>query len=178
MNSFKLQGEYFRRCKAGALGCAGGSYVAGVLDRYQSVQSGWYLQGVYQFTPAWRGVWRHDRLISGNLSLGAALDPDDLPVLGTCAPRRNTMMVDYSPGTASRLRLQFTRDKSRRGVADNQLTLQYLVRLGGIMTSMNKRTKLSILWYGFLQTDSGCKSLKQPLKFLQKRYFKSGKLEK
>lgn len=47
------------------------------------------------------------------------------------APRRNTLMVDYSPGASSRIRLQFTRDESRRGVADNQFTVQYLVRLGG-----------------------------------------------
>jgi hypothetical protein len=40
-------------------------------------------------------------------------------------------MVDYSPGASSRIRLQFTRDESRLNVADNQLTLQYIVRLGG-----------------------------------------------
>lgn len=131
VNNFKLQGEYFHRNEAGTLSCAGGNCAAGVSDRYQTAQSGWYLQGVYQFMPAWRVGWRHDRLNSGNLRLGTALDPDDLPVLGAYAPKRNTLMVDFSPGASSRIRLQFTRDESRQGVADNQLTLQYLVRLGG-----------------------------------------------
>ncbi|MBT9591520.1 MAG: hypothetical protein IV089_11550 [Thiobacillus sp.] len=131
VSNFKLQGEYFHRNEAGTLSCAGGNCAAGVSDHYQTAQSGWYLQGIYQFMPAWRVGWRHDRLNSGSLRLGAALNPDDLPVLGAYTPRRNTLMVDYSPGASSRIRLQFTRDESRRDVTDNQLTLQYIVRLGG-----------------------------------------------
>ena len=131
VNNFKLQGEYFHRNEAGTLSCAGGNCATGVSDRYQTAQSGWYLQGIYQFLPAWRVGWRHDRLNSGNLRLGTTLDPADLPVLRPYTPSRNTLMVDYSPGAASRIRLQFARDESRLGVADNQLTLQYLVRLGG-----------------------------------------------
>lgn len=131
VNGFKLQGEYFHRNEAGILSCVGGNCAAGVADRYQTAQSGWYLQGVYQFMPAWRVGWRHDRLNSGSLRLGARLNPDDLPVLGAYTPSRNTVMVDYSPGAASRIRLQFTRDESRRDVTDKQLALQYIVRLGG-----------------------------------------------
>ena len=130
VNNFKLQGEYFHRNEEGVLGCTGGNCAAGVSDHYQTAQSGWYLQGIYQFMPAWRVGWRHDRLNSGSLRLGAALNPDDLPVLGAYTPSRNTVMVDYSPGASSRIRLQFTRDESRRDVTDNQLTLQYIVRLG------------------------------------------------
>jgi hypothetical protein len=81
--------------------------------------------------PAWRVGWRHDRLNSGSQRIGAALNPADLPVLSAHTPSRNTVMVDYSPGASSRIRLQFTRDESRLNVADNQLTLQYIVRLGG-----------------------------------------------
>ncbi|MHB1053377.1 MAG: hypothetical protein ACYCZT_09965 [Thiobacillus sp.] len=131
VNNLKLQGEYFHRNEAGTLSCVGGNCAGGVSDHYKTAQSGWYLQGVYQFMPAWRVGWRHDRLNSGSLRLGAALNSDDLPVLGTYTPSRNTVMVDYSPGASSRIRLQFTRDESRRDVTDNQLTLQYIVRLGG-----------------------------------------------
>ena len=45
-------------------------------------------------------------------------------------PTRNTAMVDWSPTEFSRLRLQFAVDKSRIGVTDNQLLLQYILSLG------------------------------------------------
>lgn len=131
VNNFKLQGEYFHRNEVSTLSCIGGNCADGVSDHYKTAQSGWYLQGIYQFMPAWRAGWRYDRLNSGSPRLGAALNPDDLPVLSAYMPSRNTVMVDYRPGSSSRIRLQFTRDESRLGVADNQLTLQYLVRLGG-----------------------------------------------
>jgi len=131
VNNFKLQGEYFHRNEAGILSCVGGNCADGISDHYKTAQSGWYLQGIYQFMPAWRVGWRHDRLDSGSQRTGASLNPADLPVLAAYTPSRNTVMVDYSPGTSSRLRLQFTRDESRRDVTDNQLTLQYIVRLGG-----------------------------------------------
>lgn len=131
VSNFKLQGEYFHRNEAGTLSCAGGNCAGGISDHYQAAQSGWYLQGIYQFLPSWRIGWRHDRLSSGSQRIGAAFDPVDLPVLSAYTPRRNTLMVDYSPGASSRIRLQFTRDESRLNVADNQLALQYLVRLGG-----------------------------------------------
>lgn len=129
-NNFKLQGEYFHRNEAGILSCAGGNCAAGISDRYKTEQSGWYLQGVYQFLPQWRAGWRHDRLNSGNLSLGGKLNPDDLPVLSAYKPRRNTVMVDYSPSASSRIRVQYTRDESHTGLTNNQLTVQYIVRLG------------------------------------------------
>lgn len=131
VNNLKLQGEYFHRNETGTLSCAGGNCAGGVSDHYKTAQSGWYLQGIYQFMPAWRVGWRHDRLNSGSQRIGAALNPAELPVLSAHTPSRNTVMVDYSPGASSRIRLQFTRDESRLNVADNQLTLQYIVRLGG-----------------------------------------------
>ena len=35
-------------------------------DAYRSTQSGWYLQGVFQFRPRWRAGLRYDSLDSGN----------------------------------------------------------------------------------------------------------------
>ncbi len=46
------------------------------LANYRNTQSGWYLQGVYQFTPRWRVGARYDSLDSGNaLYSPAVIDP-------------------------------------------------------------------------------------------------------
>ena len=39
-------------------------------------------------------------------------------------------MLDFNPSEFSRVRLQFARDRSREGAADNQLFLQYQMSLG------------------------------------------------
>jgi hypothetical protein len=39
-------------------------------------------------------------------------------------------MVDWSPSEFSRLRLQYAADKSRAGVTDHQIILQYIQSLG------------------------------------------------
>jgi hypothetical protein len=39
-------------------------------------------------------------------------------------------MVDFSASEFSRLRLQLAKDRSREGVTDNQLFLQYQMSLG------------------------------------------------
>ena len=39
-------------------------------------------------------------------------------------------MVDFNPSEFSRLRLQLARDRSREGLTDNQLFLQYQMSLG------------------------------------------------
>jgi hypothetical protein len=130
----KLQGEYFRRKEngdltfdtAGALGTQSGGY--------SSAQSGWYLQGVYQFVPMWRVGYRYDRLDAGTTSIGlvdsGALTAADFPILAKYNPTRNTVMVDWSPSEFSRVRLQYAQDKSRADATDNQVFLQYIVSLG------------------------------------------------
>ncbi len=119
--NFKLQGEYFRRKETGDLsdGADTGSY--------NSTQSGWYLQGVYQFMPNWRAGLRYDRLTSGTPSIGLA---GAFPLLDAFSPVRSSAMLDYSPSEFSRLRLQLARDRSRPGVTDNQIFLQYIMSLG------------------------------------------------
>jgi hypothetical protein len=54
----------------------------------------------------------------------------DFPVLANHNPTRNTLMLDFSPTEFSRFRLQFVADKSRFGVTDNQVVLQYIHSLG------------------------------------------------
>ncbi len=123
--SFKLQGEYFRRKEDGDL-----TYdSAGIAntDRYTAAQSGWYLQGVYQFMPRWRIGLRRDQLHGGSVDYAG-----NAPALAQDAfnPAKNTLMVDYSPSEFSRFRVQLAQDKSRPEATDNQLFLQYQMSLG------------------------------------------------
>ncbi len=122
--NLKVQGEYFRNRESGSLALAD----AGA--QYRSAQSGWYLQGVYQFMPNWRTGLRYDRLSSGSRDLSGALTLAGVPILEAYAPSRTSLMFDYSPSEFSRLRLQLARDKSRPGVVDNQIFLQYIMSLG------------------------------------------------
>ncbi len=128
----KLQGEYFRRKDDGTLAFINPLIVGpqnNFNNPYASNQSGWYLQGVYQFMPQWRAGLRYDRLsagditLAGNSTLGAAF-------LANYQPSRMSLMFDYNPSEFSRLRLQAAQDKSRADATDNQLTLQYIYSLG------------------------------------------------
>ena len=132
--NFKFQSEYFWRQDKGDLTCAGlGSacdpLAAGdaVTGNYNTRQSGWYAQGVFQFTPEWRAGLRYDQLDSGRQSLGA--NAANL-VVEDYRPKRATAMVDYSWSEFSRLRLQFAQDRSMAGIIDNQWIVQYIMSLG------------------------------------------------
>ena len=107
--SFKLQGEYLRSTRRGSL-----TSEAGDATDTDTTQSGWYLQGIYQFMPRWRAGLRMDRLDAG----------------GGLRPQKNTLMLDFNPSEFSRLRLQWAKDKARFGGADTQLFLQYQMSLG------------------------------------------------
>ena len=123
--SVKVQGEYLRRRESGDLtfnGASGG---------YQSRQSGWYLQSVYQFMPRWRAGYRYDRLSHGTVSNDLGLTEVDAPLLLTeHNPTRHTAMIDWSLSEFSRIRLQLARDRSRAGATDNQALLQVIFSLG------------------------------------------------
>lgn len=127
-NSYvKLQGEYFRRKETGDL-----TYdTAGVniTDTYSVTQSGFYIQGVYQFMPRWRTGLRHDRLNPG-ISKAGALNAGNIIGDYAFTPTRTSLMLDYSPSEFSRLRVQLAHDQSRQGLADNQFFLQYIMSLG------------------------------------------------
>ncbi|MCP5266915.1 MAG: hypothetical protein H6934_12435 [Burkholderiaceae bacterium] len=130
--SLTIQGEYFRRRETGTLGYeTTGTQLSG---DYASTQSGYYAQAVYRFMPRWRIGYRFDRLDAGTPAIGLVdsgmLAASDFASLGGRRPRRNTLMLDWSPTEFSRLRLQLARDRSRPDVIDNQLWLQYIVSLG------------------------------------------------
>ncbi len=133
--SFKLQGEYFWQREKGSLTYDLDSASLGTASGdYRSRQSGWYLQGNYQFARIWRIGLRHDRLSSGTPAIGlvssGALAAGDLPRLEPFSPRRSSVMVDYSLSEFSRLRLQMATDRAQSGRSDRQLFLQYIMSLG------------------------------------------------
>jgi hypothetical protein len=117
---FKLQGEYLQSRRNGTL-----SQIAdGPLALHQ-VQSGGYVQGVYQFMPMWRVGLRTERLAPGrgNWALAPGLEDN-------FHPTKNSVMVDFSESEFARIRLQFAQDRTRQGFIDNQWLLQYQTALG------------------------------------------------
>lgn len=120
--SFKLQGEYLQSRHHGDLTPDGGDTTA-----YRSTQSGWYLQGVYQFMPGWRVGLRTEQLDAGAPDYGAH---NGIYSLTDYTPRKNSLMLDFNPSEFSRVRLQLAQDRSRQGAADNQVMLQYQMSLG------------------------------------------------
>ncbi len=123
--NFKLQGEYLRSTRRGSL-----TYDVGNADSvgsYRAVQSGWYVQGIYQFMPRWRVGLRTEQLDAGSpdYGLNAASFAND-----GFRPKKNTLMLDFSPSEFSRVRLQLAQDRSREGVTDKQLFVQYQMSLG------------------------------------------------
>lgn len=123
--NFKLQGEYLRSTRTGSL--VADVSGAAVADAYRAAQSGWYLQGVYQFMPRWRVGLRTERLNPGSPNFGVNTA---LLATGGFHPHKNSLMVDYSASEFSRVRLQIARDNARDGRPDNQLFIQYQMSLG------------------------------------------------
>jgi hypothetical protein len=123
--NFKLQGEYLRSTRTGSL--VADVSGAAIADAFRAAQSGWYLQGAYQFIAHWRVGLRTERLNPGspNFGINTALFAGD-----GFHPHKNSVMVDYSPSEFSRVRLQLARDNARDGRADNQLFIQYQMSLG------------------------------------------------
>ena len=134
--NFKLQGEYFQRDESGKIDLVKPD---GGLERtldYDGKQDGFYVQGVYQFRPHWRVGLRHDQLDSDNTltqANGKAATDHQVETTGLATeghtPKRNTLMVDYTPREYSRLRLQFNEDKSTPET-DKQVMLQYTHSFG------------------------------------------------
>jgi len=123
--NFKLQGEYLQSTRNGNL-----TYdpdTANLSGAYSTEQSGWYLQGVYQFMPSWRVGLRAERLNPG--STDYAINTASFAGSGY-QPSKNTLMFDFNPSEFSRIRLQLAQDKSRQGLTDKQVFLQYQMSLG------------------------------------------------
>ena len=126
--NLKVQAEYLWRKEDGRLApLAESPPIGGGDSPYKSRQSGWYVQGVYQFMPMWRAGLRYDRLDPGSVDYGG-----NPPLLEAADfhPKRAAAMVDWSPSEFSRLRLQFAQSKTVAGLTDNQWFIQYILSLG------------------------------------------------
>jgi len=122
-SNFKLQGEYLHRTEDGKLSYNGANTAA-----YAASQSGWYLQGIYQFMPEWRAGARYDRLNGGSVDYTS--NDGMLFANRGYNPDRISLMLDYNPSEFSRIRLQLARDTSREEATDNQFFIQYIMSLG------------------------------------------------
>jgi hypothetical protein len=119
--NFTFQAEYLWRNEKGVY-----TTPEGVTGPWDSDQSGWYAQAVFQPFPRWRFGARMDRLsgdVPGDFWLGTPLYP-----LGS-DPTRYSLMVDWSNSEFSRLRLQYNHD-SASVESDNQFGLQYIFSIG------------------------------------------------
>ena len=126
--NFKIQGEYvWRRERGDLVYDPNGTQGLTQSDTYGANQSGWYLQGVYQFQPYWRVGARYDRLNPGRPAYGVNADLLDT---GEFHPDRGTVMLDYTPSEFTRFRLQYALSRTRPEVTDHQLYLQYILTLG------------------------------------------------
>ena len=106
--SFKLQGEAF-----------------------WNTQSGFYVQGIYQFMPNWRVGYRFDQLYGGNSNYGFGSGTFAGSALESWNPTRNTVMLDWANSENSMFRLQLATDTSYGpGKTNNQVFLQYIMSLG------------------------------------------------
>ena len=125
----KLQGEGFLRKESGAftaLNFANAPGASSMRSFNSGIQTGFYVQGVYQFMPFWRVGVRYDQVHAPSLGpsfAGTTIDSRDL------APRRYSAMIDYSTSEFGRFRVQYNRDEARPD-PDNQLIFQYTVSLG------------------------------------------------
>jgi len=107
VRSFKLQGEYFTRTESGEYGGL----------QYDGDQTGWYLQGIWQFAPRWRVGLRYDVADADN-----GEDPGG-------SSSRDSLMFDWSSSEFSRLRLQYTNDRVLPAT-DSQWLVQYIMSIG------------------------------------------------
>lgn len=120
--SLTLQGEYLHSRRTGDLAPEGADAAA-----YASTQSGWYVQGLYQFLPGWRVGLRTERLDAGTPDYGANAG---LYAVAGRDPSRHSLLLERATSEFARLRLQLAQDRSRDGVNDTQVMLQYQMSLG------------------------------------------------
>ena len=123
--NFKLQGEYMRAERDGELVYDTASLA--LPGAYRDAQSGWYLQGIYQFMPRWRVGLRTERLDPGTPFFEGG---SELVANTGYNPKKNSVLLEYAPSEFSRIRLQYARDNAREGQPDNQIWLQYQMSLG------------------------------------------------
>jgi len=133
--SFTFQTEYFVKNENGEAEFTEGTNSAEAT--YVGEQKGFYVQGVYQFMPAWRMGVRYDRLQANNQITNFSdlgIDSDEfLEESGLGAegdPEKTSVMLDYSPSHFSRIRLQYSQLDNGHEATNDIITLQYTMSLG------------------------------------------------
>jgi hypothetical protein len=135
-NNVKFAAEYFRRNEAGTLNCddadsaSPSACTGGLSGPYESRQSGLYAQAAYQFMPQWRVGYRYDKLWRGDVDFLGTDVGGTIASLADYNPSRHSVMLDWSPSEFSRVRVQYSKDKSMDGQHENQYFLQYIHSLG------------------------------------------------
>jgi len=134
--NFKLQAEYFVKNEKGS---AEFSEDAGMAEaNYDGEQAGYYIQGVYQFMPAWRVGLRYDQLsadntitdfVDGGIDEDEFLEESGLGVEGD-DPTKSSLMVDYIPSHFSRIRMQYSKLDGGHSDTNDMIILQYTMSLG------------------------------------------------
>jgi hypothetical protein len=131
-HNLKFNAEYMRRTEDGDLAFDVDNLA--LSGNYDTTQSGWYVQSVYQFRQRWRFGARYDALDSGTTHIGLVddglLPPGAFPLLEAANPTRVTVMLDWSPSEFSRLRAQYAWDDARDTDTDRQFQLQYIYSIG------------------------------------------------
>lgn len=134
--NFKLQAEYFVKNEQGAAEFTEDVNTAEA--DYDGEQAGFYIQGVYQFMPAWRVGLRYDQLsadnsitnfVDGGIDEDEFLEESGLGVEGD-DPTKSSLMVDYTPSHFSRLRMQYSQFDNGHEETNNMIMLQYIMSLG------------------------------------------------
>jgi len=133
--NFKFQAEYFVKNESGLVEFVEGDASAEAL--YDGKQQGYYMQGVYQFMPAWRIGLRYDHLKADNKFSDFednGIDEEEFleeSGYGTAdEPNKFSIMLDYAPSHFSRLRLQYSELDNGHDETNEIITLQYSMSLG------------------------------------------------
>lgn len=133
--NFKLQAEYFVKNETAEAEFVEGENSAEA--SYDGEQTGFYVQAIYQFMPAWRVGLRYDQLEADNTITdfvdGGVEEEEFLEESGLGAeddPTKTSVMVDYSPSHFSRIRLQFSDLDNGHEESNDIITLQYIMSLG------------------------------------------------
>lgn len=114
-NLWTFQAEYFHGKENGLL-----FDDLGIQSLQKGSFDGFYTQLLHRFSPRYQIGYRYDHLT-----------PNDKGLLGTrFNPTRHSVMLELSNSEFGEFRLQLSRDKLQRGVATNQVTLQYLMAFG------------------------------------------------
>lgn len=132
--NLKLQAEYFIRNEKAESEFVEGSEKASA--DYDGEQTGYYIQAVYQFMPAWRAGLRYGSLSADNkiTNFSGTLPKDEYleeSGLGTeDDPKKTSVMFDYSPSHFSRIRFQYSNLENGHGDKKDIFTLQYVMSIG------------------------------------------------